>query len=494
MATEIKLPALGENVDSGTVVKVLVSAGDSVTADQPVVDLETDKASVEVPASASGKVKEIRVKEGDTVKVGQVLLTLEEAAAETKKEAKPQPAPEEEAPQKPEAREAEARAERQSESESESEKHQVTPAASSREAQGRQPAASSEESLQKTAEAQEENEKPAPPTPPERAAGPPRRQPEVVRFPKQEPEPSREVVAAAPNVRRMARELGVDINEVTGTGRDGHISEADVRNYARSIILNSTARQITVKPGAVGAIDLPDFSRFGEIERKPMSSVRRKTAEHLSEAWGIPHVTHFDSADITDLERLRKDFAKKVEEAGGKLTITAVVLKVVATALKTFAQFNTTLDLAREEIIYKRYYNIGVAVDTDRGLLVPVIREADKKNIIELAVELTQLAEKTRDKKLAVEEMQGGTFTVTNLGAIGGSGFTPIINSPEVAILGIARANHQAVFSDGEFKPRLMLPLALSFDHRVIDGADAARFLRWVAEALEEPFKLTIEG
>jgi len=476
MATEIKLPALGENVDSGTVVKVLVSAGDSITADQPVVDLETDKASVEVPASASGKVKEIRVKEGDTVKVGQVLLTLEEAAAETKKEAKPQPAPEEEAPQKPEAREAQAPAER------ERAKHQVTPAASK------------EESLQKAAEAQEENEKPAPPAPPERAAGPPRRQPEVVRFPKQEPEPSREVVAAAPNVRRMARELGVDINEVTGTGRDGHISEADVRNYARSIILNSTARQITVKPGAVGAIDLPDFSRFGEIERKPMSSVRRKTAEHLSEAWGIPHVTHFDSADITDLERLRKDFAKKVEEGGGKLTITAVVLKVVATALKTFAQFNTTLDLAREEIIYKRYYNIGVAVDTDRGLLVPVIREVDKKNIHELAVELTQLAEKTRDKKLAVEEMQGGTFTITNLGAIGGSGFTPIINSPEVAILGIARANHQAVFSDGEFKPRLMLPLALSFDHRVIDGADAARFLRWVAEALEEPFKLTIEG
>jgi pyruvate dehydrogenase E2 component (dihydrolipoamide acetyltransferase) len=481
MTTEIKLPALGENVDSGTVVKVLVSAGDTVTTDQPVVDLETDKASVEVPASASGTVKEIRVKEGDTVKVGQVLLTLEEAAAETK-EVKPQPTPEE-APRKSEAREApEAR--------------------------------ESEAALQETAEAQEAKEKEKPESVPPAGAvhdrtgaarsasatarslneGAPvqKRQPEVVRFPKQEPEPSREVVPAAPNVRRMARELGVDINEVTGSGREGRISEEDVRNYARSIILNSTGRGIALQRGTV---ELPDFTRWGEIERKPMSGVRRKTAEHLAEAWAsIPHVTHFDAADITDYERLRQGFGKKVEEAGGKLTITAVVLKIVAAALKAFPQFNTTLDLAREEIIHKKYYNIGVAVDTDRGLLVPVIRDVDRKNILELAVELTQVAEKTRNKKLAAEEMQGGTFTITNLGAIGGSAFTPIINSPEVAILGMARASHQAMFSDGEFKPRLMLPLALSFDHRVIDGADAARFLRWVAEALEEPFKLTMEG
>ncbi len=482
MATEIKLPMLGENVDSGTVVKVLVSAGDSVTADQPVVDLETDKASVEVPASASGTVKEIRVKEGDTVKVGQVLLTLEEAGAAQTKEAELQPSPED-APQKPEDRKAQARAER----EGDSAKHQVTAAASK------------EESLEETAEAQEQEEPESVPTagavydrPGAHRAALQKRQPEVVRFPKQEPEPSRETVPAAPNVRRMARELGVDINEVTGTGRDGHISEADVRNYARSIILNSTARQIAVKRGTV---ELPDFARFGEIERKPMSGVRRKTAEHLAEAWtSIPHVTHFDSADITDLERVREDFSKKVEEAGGKLTITAVVLKIVAAALKTFPQFNTTLDVTREEIIHKKYYNIGVAVDTEHGLLVPVIREVERKNILELAVELTQVAKKARNKKLAVEEMQGGTFTITNLGGIGGSGFTPIINSPEAAILGIARASQQAVFTDGEFKPRLMLPLALSFDHRVIDGADAARFLRWIAEALEEPLKLTIEG
>jgi len=477
MATEIKLPVLGENVDSGTVVKVLVSVGDSVTADQPVVDLETDKASVEVPASASGTVKEIRVKEGDTVQVGQVLLTLEAAAEAGTKKTKPEPAPEER-PQKPEAAVPEA---------------PEAPEAS--------PAPVAEDALQTAAEAQE-TRKSAPAPSPQRVSPvaeekpeerhPPRRQPEVVRFPKQEPEPSREQVAAAPNVRRMARELGVDIIEVTGTGRDGRISEDDVRNYARSIILNSTAPRIAVKRGTV---DLPDFGRWGEIERKPMSGVRRKTAEHLTEAWtSIPHVTHFDSANITDLERVREDFAKKVEEAGGKLTITAVVLKIVAAALKTFPQFNTTLDLAREEIIHKKYYNIGVAVDTGHGLLVPVIREVDRKNILELAVELTQVAEKTRNKKLAVEEMQGGTFTITNLGGIGGSGFTPIINSPEVAILGIARASHQAMFTDGEFKPRLMLPLALSFDHRVIDGADAARFLRWVAEALEEPLKLTIEG
>ncbi|HKC87474.1 MAG TPA: 2-oxo acid dehydrogenase subunit E2, partial [Blastocatellia bacterium] len=312
--------------------------------------------------------------------------------------------------------------------------------------------------------------------------------------PEEAPKPgeARELIAAAPSVRRLARELGIDINEVVGSEPGGRISEEDVRNYARSIILNVTR----LRPAAVGmAAPLPDFSKWGEIERKPMSGIRRKTSARVSEAWQtIPHVTHFDQADITDLEELRRRFARKAEEAGGKLTITAIALKVVASALKVFPQFNASVDTAAEEIIYKKYCNIGVAVDTDRGLLVPVIRDPDKKNILELAVELTDLSEKARNRKITIEEMQGGSFTITNLGGIGGVNFSPIINSPEVAILGLARAARQPVFVDGQIAPRLTLPLALSYDHRLIDGADAARFLRWVAEALQQPLLLALEG
>ena len=226
-----------------------------------------------------------------------------------------------------------------------------------------------------------------------------------------------------------------------------------------------------------------------------MSNVRRKTAEHMSHAWTtIPHVTQFDKADITDLEELRKRFAKKAEEAGGKLTVTAIAVKVVVSALRAFPQFAASVDVAKSEIVYKKYFHIGVAVDTDRGLLVPVIRNADQKNIIELSVELARLAEKARNKKITPEEMEGGVFTITNLGGIGGTNFSPIVNSPEVAILGISRARLEPVVLDGQVAPRLILPLSLSYDHRLIDGADAARFLRWVAAALEQPFLLPLEG
>jgi pyruvate dehydrogenase E2 component (dihydrolipoamide acetyltransferase) len=287
----------------------------------------------------------------------------------------------------------------------------------------------------------------------------------------------------------MARELGIDIHAVTGTGPEGRITEEDIRNYARSIILNATAQE------SGPTVSLPDFSRWGEIERKAMSGIRRKTAEHVQDAWAsIPHVTQFSAADITDLENVRESFSKKVEEAGGKLNITAIVIKVVATALKVFPQLNVSLDVTHGEIIVKKFYNIGIAVDTEHGLLVPVIRDADRKNVLELSVELTQIAAKARSRKLAVEEMQGGTFTISNLGNIGGSYFTPIVNSPEVAILGVSRATHQPVLVGDSFQPRLMLPLSLSYDHRAIDGADGARFLRWVVEALEKPFKMIVEG
>ena len=228
-----------------------------------------------------------------------------------------------------------------------------------------------------------------------------------------------------------------------------------------------------------------------------MRAVRRKTAEHLTAAWAtIPHVTQFDLADITGLEELRKKYAKQVEAAGGNLTVTAIAVKVVAAALRVFPQFNASIDMAANEIIVKKYVNIGIAVDTDRGLLVPVIRDADRKNIVQLSVELAQLSEKARTRKISLEEMQGGCFSISNLGGIGGTYFTPIVNAPEVAILGISRARTEPVYDkdSGQFVPRFMLPLSLSYDHRVIDGADGIRFLRWVAEALEQPFLLALQG
>jgi pyruvate dehydrogenase E2 component (dihydrolipoamide acetyltransferase) len=296
---------------------------------------------------------------------------------------------------------------------------------------------------------------------------------------------------AAPSVRRMARELGVDIGDVPGSGPSGRISVDDVKAYARQLLSGAG------KP-AVSPVVLPDFSRWGEIDRQPMRAVRRKTAEHLSAAWAaIPHVTQHDHADITHLEDLRKKYAKQAEAAGGNLTVTAIAVKIVASALRVFPQFNASIDLAEETIIFKKYVHVGVAVDTDRGLLVPVIRDADTKNILQLAVELTQLSEKARSRKLSLEEMQGGCFSISNLGGIGGTAFTPIVNAPEVAILGISRARMEPIYrgpASGDFYARLMLPLSLSYDHRAIDGADGARFLRWVAEALEQPFLLALQG
>jgi pyruvate dehydrogenase E2 component (dihydrolipoamide acetyltransferase) len=443
MATEIKLPVLGENVESATIVKILVRPGDTISKDQPIAELDTEKASVELPAPEAGTVQAIQVREGDTVKVGQVVLTLSDGAAPPQRVKEPKKAE----PKQGEPKQA---------SEPKPQEPPVRPV---------QPF----------------------PSQPRAQVEPPAARPVQ---PERKPEAPEQIGAAAPSIRRMARELGIDIHAVRGTGPEGRISEEDVRNYARSIILNASAAVPELKPA-----ELPDFSRWGEVERKAMSPVRRKTAEHVQEAWSsIPHVTQFDVADITELEKLRETFAKKVEESGGKLTITAIILKVASSALKVFPQFNASLDAANGEIVYKKYCHIGVAVDTEHGLLVPVIRDVDKKNILQLSIELTRAAENARTRKLAIEDMQGGTFTVTNLGGIGGAYFTPIVNTPEVAILGVSRASTQGIFSDGQIRPRLILPLSLSYDHRAIDGADGARFLRWVARALENPFLLSLEG
>jgi pyruvate dehydrogenase E2 component (dihydrolipoamide acetyltransferase) len=446
--TDFKLPELGENIEQGELVRLMISPGAKVSEGQPVMELETDKAVVEVPSSVSGVVKDILVKQGEKVKVGQVIFTLEGGA--TPQTEKPRHAPVEHFSEQTAAR--------------------LT--------------------FQTAIQAEGKTEQQA--LPPDKPQPLPPSFTMPAQLGKVAGSDHGEPVPAAPHVRRLARELGLDIHGVKGSGPGGRISEDDVKNYSKSLLASATAAP---RGTQFAQPDLPDFTKWGKIERVSIRGVRRKTAEHLWQAWTtIPHVTQQDHADITELEQLRARFAPKAQEAGGKMTVTAIALKVCASALKIFPQFNASIDMAKEEIVYKQYINIGVAVDTDRGLLVPVIREVDKKNIVELATELTQLSAKAREKKLTPDEMQGGTFTITNLGGIGGDGFSPIVNHPEVAILGLSRSSMQPVFIGGKFEPRLVLPLSLSYDHRLIDGADAARFLRWIAEAFEQPFLLSVQG
>jgi pyruvate dehydrogenase E2 component (dihydrolipoamide acetyltransferase) len=451
---EFKLPELGENISQGDLVRLMISPGTKVSEGQPVMELETDKAVVEVPSSVSGVVKDVKVKEGEKVKVGQVIFTLEGGAAAASSSSRPRNAPVEHVSGQHGARlafQAAIRAEGKTEEQAlPPDQPQQVPAQFSMPAQ-----------LGKVAGTEH-----------------------------------RQAIPAAPHVRRLARELGVDVYEVKGSGPGGRISEDDVKAHAKSLLSGAiTAAQATPRAGHFAQPQLPDFAKWGKIERVSMRGVRRKTAEHLAEAWNtVPHVTQHDRADITELEQLRSRFAPKAEEAGGKMTVTAIALKVCAAALKVFPQFNASIDIEKEEIVYKQYINVGVAADTDRGLLVPVIRDVDKKNIVELAVELSQFSKKAREKKLAPADMEGGTFTITNLGGIGGIGFTPIVNYPEVAILGLSRSRIEPEWINGKFEPRLILPLSLSYDHRLIDGADAARFLRWIAEAFEQPFLLSVQG
>ena len=422
------LPELGESIESGDVVQVLVAVGDHVAAEQSVLEIETDKAVVEVPSPVDGSVTALHVAAGDKAAVGQLIVTLETDGAAAAEEAGPVAEP--------------------------------------------PPAAEPE---------------PAPAAPPpDMPVATPSEQPPP-------PRPARAGAAAAPSVRRLAREIGVSIDEVPGSGAGGRVSAEDVKRYARA--RRPAAPQPSPATAAPAGVPLPEFSRWGEVERRPMSTVRRLTADQMARTWAtVPQVTQYDRADVTELEDLRRTYAPRAAAAGGRLTVTAIALKVVAAALQRFPQFNASVDMSTHEVIYKSYYHVGVAVDTDRGLLVPVIRDVDRKSIITLAVELNELAERARNRKTALEEMQGGTFTVTNLGGIGGTGFSPILNAPQVAILGMARSRVEAVYTDGQFVPRLMLPLSLSYDHRLIDGADGARFLRWVAEALSQPFLLSLEG
>ncbi len=427
MPQEFKLPDLGENITAADVLNVLVKVGDEIAVDQPVLEIETDKATIEVPSSVAGKVTKIHVAPGKKAKVGEVVLTLEGSAAK-KPEAAPPP------PEK---------------------KPEPAPAVKAA------PAAAPVAAPPKT------NGTSRPATPPGRMA------------------------PASPTVRRLAREIGVDINVVKGSGPAGRISHDDVKVAARKQLRGGGGG------GGVSVVQappLPDFSKFGTVEREAMNNVRKATARQMGVAWStVPMVTQFDKADITDLEVLRAQLQKRSQ---AKLTVTAILLKIVASALKKFPKFNASLDLAKEEVVFKKYFHVGVAVDTERGLVVPVIRDVDRKNALELATELGTISEKARARKLSPDDMSGACFTISNLGGIGGTSFTPIVNPPEVGILGVARSSMEPFWfaNEGQFRPRNILPLTLSYDHRLIDGADGARFLRWICQALENPGLLAFEG
>ncbi len=424
MTREVRLPELGEGVERAEVVRVLVAAGDAVVVDQALLEIETDKATVEVPSPAAGTVIAIGIAAGATIAVGQLILSLEidEAAAEA-----PQPTP--------------------------------APAAQTLPAQA------------------------SPTTGP---ATVPTHAPEPVPTPAApESRPARPALAA-PSVRKLAREIGVDIDTVTGSGAGGRVGLDDVKAHARRAMA-----QVRSGTAATGSPALPDFSRWGPIERAPMRILRRTVARRMSQAWQtVPHVTQHDQANISEFEAVRRTLKRTSPEV--PLTLTAFAVAIVAAALKEFPPFNASLDLARHEIVYKRYINIGVAVDTERGLIVPLIKDADQKSLGALSTEIAALATKVRTTGASREDLEGGTFTITNLGGLGGTAFTPIVNYPEVAILGLSRSAPAPVFINDRFEPRPMLPLSLSYDHRLIDGAAAVRFLRWVADRFEHPLLLEL--
>jgi len=433
---EFKLPNLGEGIDSATVVSVKVKAGDEIAARQDVIDVETDKAAMSIPSDVAGKVESIAVKPGDKLGVGAVILTVLTSGQREQNAAPPAPTP-------------------------------ATPASGQRELVGAPARSQSPVAKVESVSTNGHGKK--------------------------------DLTPAGPATRRLARELGVALLEIKGSARGGRVTLDDVKGFVRS-------ERVTAKSGGGAAISgsivnafalpaLPDFSKFGEIERKPVAKIRETIAKNLTVAWRtMPMVTQNDLADITDLEAGRKRIVETLPKGAPKITWTVLAVKAVVAALKEFPNFNSSYDMNAGEVIYKKYFHIGIAVDTERGLVVPVIKDADKKSIRDIATEVQVLAEKARAGKLAIDEMRGGTFTITNLGGIGGTSFTPIVNYPEVAILGMCRSSMQPVVKDNAIVPRLMLPLSLTYDHRVIDGADGARFTTRLVQLFSDPMRLLMES
>ena len=402
---DVRLPRLGEGVDSGTVASLLIKVGDTVAKDQPILELESEKAVATIPSPDAGTVSAVHVKEGDTIKVGQLILTLGGGAA------------------------------------------------------GTSPAPAKVIDVSVGDEQEDQPEGMAPP--------------------------------AAPTIRRLARELGVDLSRVRGSERGGRIVMADLRRYVQRLQQQPAGARAAAAPAGEAPSPKPapvsiDFSKWGPVEKTKLTNLRMLISAKMSESWTtVPHVTQFDEADVTGILELKKKHDPAYEKKGGKLTLTAFALKAVAGVLQKHPLFNASIDLAARELVQKRYYHVGIAVDTEQGLIVPVLRDVDKKSMLQLASELNSLAERTRQRKVALEEMQGASFTISNQGGIGSGYFTPIVNVPEVAILGMGRGVLKPVVRGGKAVNRMMLPLSLSYDHRVLDGANAARFMVDLVAAFE---------
>jgi pyruvate dehydrogenase E2 component (dihydrolipoamide acetyltransferase) len=427
---EFKLPDLGEGVHEGQIVNILVAEGDTIAEYQPMLEVETDKAAVEIPAPKAGVVAKIHVESGQTVKVGDVLISIDTDDAEAAELAsKAGELTKAEVPVRP----------------------------------GKTPAKS------------------APGAPPA-----PEPEPAVAHRSGDGP------VAAAPAVRKLARKLDIDINQVAGTGPGGRVLREDVEQFAAGGARPATASTLAI-PLPDG--DLPDFAQYGPVRREATPQIRKTIARQMTRAWlNVPRVTQCDSADVTELERNRKGYNAGLKDGQPKLTMTAIVIKAVAAALKDFPAINASYDARTEEIIYKDFVHIGIAVDTPRGLVVPVLRDADKKGLPQIAADLNQIGENARNVKFEIKDLRGASFSITNYGAVGGIFGTPMVNFPEAAILGLGRAKLEAVVVDNQIVPRLIMPLSLSFDHRIVDGADAARFVTEIVRSLENPLRLISLG
>jgi pyruvate dehydrogenase E2 component (dihydrolipoamide acetyltransferase) len=429
MKKEIVIPDIAENVKTGIIASVLVTAGDKIHVDEPVVEIETDKATTEIPSPFDGTVETINVKAGDEVAVNQPIMIIE-----TEKD---------------------------------------------KEFSGKENKTDGEKTKEKKVVDDSENIKKID-TEPDGTEPSGAEKPETQAKPMEKQSPGAQAysdIPAAPSVRRIARELETDISKVKGTGPGNRITEEDVRNYSQ-------------QKQSPGGVEEPVSSQASFTE--PMTNIRKITAKNMLISWqNIPQVTQYDESDITEMEEFRKKIQQSVEKSGGKLTITAMLVRICALALQRFPKFNSSLDMDKFEISYKNYFNIGVAVDTSNGLIVPVIKDAGKKTLAEISAELTELSGKARDKKISPEDLAGGTFTISNLGGIGGTAFSPIVYAPQVAILGVSRVKKQQMPDENDnFRVRSVLPLSLSYDHRVIDGAEGARFLRWICEFAENPWTI----
>jgi pyruvate dehydrogenase E2 component (dihydrolipoamide acetyltransferase) len=484
---EFKLPDLGEGIHEGEVLKWHVKEGDTIEEDAPLIDVETDKAAVTIPSPRAGKIVKLSGGEGDTVEVGQVIATIDEAGGEEAAAAAEQAA----AP----ATTEQAKAAEVPSAEAPGKKPPTAPPPATEPSGGAAP---------------REPQRPTVPTPPGEPDEPPAA-PAAQAAPPPVAGTGRRV-AAAPATRRLARELQVDLGQVPGSGPGGRVTADDVRRFTEGgaprpapAAAEAGERPAAAPPAAAGAgagipfLDveaLPDFAELGEVEREPIRSIRRRVARKMVTSMVlVPHVAHMDDADVTALEQFRrKERQRREGEPGGRLTLLPFVAKALTACLARFPMFNASLDPIREEIVYKKFYNVGVAVDTPKGLMVPVVQATDRKSVLEISADIERLAAKGREGQIEVGDLRGGTITITNVGPLGGTRLIPTINYPEVAILGMGRATERPVVVDGEITVRTILPLTLAFDHRVADGADAARFMNALIRYLSDPLAWLLEA